>query len=393
MKILHVLASSHLGGAEQVCLDLAQAHRKMGHEAEIFFFMPGHPLDEATRRGIPAYLADLSKTDESSRQAFRRSAAQSLMHHTKGIHPDLVHAHSPIANLVCHNNLHKIQQPWVTTIHWTRRQIANGPQTVKHPYLKPYLFIRSAIGDVITTRHAIRIAAISDAIRDDLFEIGVPLDKITTIHDGVKIIDTHANKISSRHHFGLREDEIVIGAIGYFAPAKGFDLLIRSFAHVFKKYKNVHLLIAGQGVLGDKTVEQSYRSLIKKHGLEQIVHLLGKINPYEAFYAALDIFALPSRSEAFGLVLADAMQSGLPSVLTSAGGSCEVARHEIEGLVFHSGSVSDLAENLERLIKDTRLRATLGRAARERASTYLTLERCASEYEQFYLASLREVSH
>jgi glycosyltransferase involved in cell wall biosynthesis len=78
------------------------------------------------------------------------------------------------------------------------------------------------------------------------------------------------------------------------------------------------------------------------------------------------------------------MQHGKPSVVTSAGGSIEAARPEREALVFESGNPASLASNLERLIGDSHLRNTLGEAARSRAQSYLTIERCAADYNILY---------
>ena len=104
----------------------------------------------------------------------------------------------------------------------------------------------------------------------------------------------------------------------------------------------------------------------------------------------VDICAIPSIEEAFSLTLAEAMQFGKPSVVSSGGGCPEVARDGIESLVFRTRDVADLAAKLERLLTDPALAARLGRAAETRARTELTLDRCAHEHLQVYEQLLGE---
>jgi glycosyltransferase involved in cell wall biosynthesis len=78
------------------------------------------------------------------------------------------------------------------------------------------------------------------------------------------------------------------------------------------------------------------------------------------------------------------MQHGCACVVSSSGGSAEVARPDQEALVFHSGDPLSLAHSLERLLLNAGLRKELGRAAALRASESLTLKRCTDEYEKLY---------
>ena len=62
------------------------------------------------------------------------------------------------------------------------------------------------------------------------------------------------------------------------------------------------------------------------------------------FFAGLDVFALPSRSDSFGLVLLEAWANGLPNVAYRAGGPADIIRHDIDGLLARCGDVDDLTE-------------------------------------------------
>src|SRR6266542_4456715 len=84
------------------------------------------------------------------------------------------------------------------------------------------------------------------------------------------------------------------------------------------------------------------------------------------FFAALDVFALPSRSDSFGLVLLEAWANGAANVGYRAGGVAGVIRHEEDGLLVRCGDVAGLAAALTRLAADEGRRRRFGAAGRRR---------------------------
>jgi glycosyltransferase involved in cell wall biosynthesis len=83
------------------------------------------------------------------------------------------------------------------------------------------------------------------------------------------------------------------------------------------------------------------------------------------FFAGIDAFALPSRSDSFGLVLLEAWANGKPNVVYAAGGPAEIVRHELDGLQVRCGDIEKLAHELRRLA-DTDTRHSMGTAGRGR---------------------------
>ncbi|HEY2910516.1 MAG TPA: glycosyltransferase family 4 protein [Gemmataceae bacterium] len=86
------------------------------------------------------------------------------------------------------------------------------------------------------------------------------------------------------------------------------------------------------------------------------------------FFAAIDAFALPSRSDSFGLVLLEAWANGKPNLVYRAGGPGELVRHGIDGLQAACGNVEELALQLSRLVGDANLRERLGANGQERVA-------------------------
>jgi glycosyltransferase involved in cell wall biosynthesis len=97
-------------------------------------------------------------------------------------------------------------------------------------------------------------------------------------------------------------------------------------------------------------------------GAKESVTWLGVLTEQQRrnFFAGIDIFALPSRTDSFGLVLLEAWANGKPNLVYRAGGPAELVRHESDGLQAKCGDVVELAEQLWRLVEDPGLRRTLG---------------------------------
>src|SRR5439155_16391454 len=86
------------------------------------------------------------------------------------------------------------------------------------------------------------------------------------------------------------------------------------------------------------------------------------------FFAGIDVFALPSRSDSFGLVLLEAWANGLPNVAYRAGGPADLIHDGHDGLLARCGDVQDLAAAIARLVGDSRLRRKLGAEGHRRVA-------------------------
>ncbi|MGH2524569.1 MAG: glycosyltransferase, partial [Anaerolineales bacterium] len=171
--------------------------------------------------------------------------------------------------------------------------------------------------------------------------------------------------------------------VGQFRHYKGVDDLLRAMTHL---PGSTRLLLAGDG-----PKRAAWESLADALGLGlgQRVAFLGE-RPHEALpalYQSADVFVLPSnsRAEALGMVLVEAMASGLPCVTTEVGsGTSHVVQHEVTGLVVPPRSPQALAQALNRLAADPVLRARMGAAGRERALQHFTVEAMIERVEAVY---------
>ena len=151
------------------------------------------------------------------------------------------------------------------------------------------------------------------------------------------------------------------GRFNWYREQKGLDILLRSLPLVVRNHQ-VRLNVAGSG-----TGIELYRALAGKLGIEKHVAFLGFINRNELMnlYANADLFVLPSRRESFGMVLIEAMASGLPVVSTKVGAIPEVVRDGETGILVNPDSPRELAEAICTLLDDYERMKSMGSCGRE----------------------------
>lgn len=154
-------------------------------------------------------------------------------------------------------------------------------------------------------------------------------------------------------------------AAGSFTPAKGMDLLIRAFGTIANHYPDWTLSIYGSGQ--DKTL---LARLIKEYNIGRQVSLYEPCSDIREKLIESSIYAFPSRSDGFGLVITEAMECGLPTVAMD----CECGPREILtpscGILVPEKSIVGFANALERLMDDEPLRIDMGKNAQLRATFF-----------------------
>jgi len=169
---------------------------------------------------------------------------------------------------------------------------------------------------------------------------------------------------------------IFLGRLRYY---KGLDMLLEAMPTI-----EARLVVGGSG---PKLAE--WETLARRLGLEERVAFLGDVPEAElaGFYRSGDLFVLPAtaRSEAFGLVLLEAMASGLACVTTElATGTSYVVQDGVTGLVVPPRNPHALAGAINRLLADDELRARMAHAGLARARREFALERMVGRVEAVY---------
>jgi glycosyltransferase involved in cell wall biosynthesis len=145
-----------------------------------------------------------------------------------------------------------------------------------------------------------------------------------------------------------------IGSIAELHPIKQQSILIKSMAELIKKYPTLKLILIGEG-----SERKNLENLITKLQLSESVFLLGAISEAARVLKAFDIFALSSKSEAYGYVIHEAGLAQLPIVATRVGGIPEIITENISGLLVSPNSTTEFCMALDRLISNEDLQKTL----------------------------------
>ncbi|KAB3535742.1 glycosyltransferase family 1 protein [Alkaliphilus pronyensis] len=147
--------------------------------------------------------------------------------------------------------------------------------------------------------------------------------------------------------------------VGRIAPEKELDVLLKAVQILSKKDIPFKLLMVGDGPLYNELKAQNIKNVIfdgYKFGSE-----------LQEIYGSSDIFVFPSSTETYGNVILEAMSSGLPVVAPFEGGIKENLKNGNNGLVFNKEDSIDMANKIEMLLKDEKLRVSLANNAREHA--------------------------
>lgn len=212
-----------------------------------------------------------------------------------------------------------------------------------------------------------RVSANSDRTKSDLQKFyGADADKIQVIYNAVDAERfTPANlrfRQEVRQKYSLPEDSIVVLFVGEYRR-KGLATVIRALGQIDDP--RVFLLAVGKG---DR---DQYEALAAEAGIGSQVILAGPEKQIERIFGAADIFAFPTFYEPFGMVITEAMASGLPVVTSRSAGAAEMIDDGKSGLLLeHPGDAQELSRQIGRLLADKQLRRDMGLNARVAASAY-----------------------
>jgi glycosyltransferase involved in cell wall biosynthesis len=172
-----------------------------------------------------------------------------------------------------------------------------------------------------------------------------------------------------------RSRSVAVGIVGRISPEKGHDVLLEALTLLPAGTPEVSVLVAGDAPdARARDYECGIRSLARRLGLDSRVQFLGPLPDPREVYTCIDVLVLPSRHEPFGRVVIEAMAMGLPVIATDAGGPSEIVVHGETGLLVKPGDPASLAEAIQSLVGNPSLRASFGRAGRERVLRLFSLE-------------------
>jgi glycosyltransferase involved in cell wall biosynthesis len=245
------------------------------------------------------------------------------------------------------------------------------PSVVRHANDRPltgWIYDRALFG-MLPRLHV----ANSEATKRTLLASAPWLDpeRMTVIYNGIDAAEIDAAEPVS---LGLPEESVVIGFIGRLERRKGLIDLIEAWPLVERAVPTARLVIAGRG-----PDEAQAKSRLRDGSR---VRWLGYQNDVPSVLKSLDIAAIPSHWEGFGLIATEAMAAGVPVVVANASSLPEIVRNRKEGLLVPPGDPEALAAAMIELARDAGLRMTLGSAGKVRVTEKFGLDRMIGDFEK-----------
>jgi glycosyltransferase involved in cell wall biosynthesis len=365
MKVLHLISSGGMYGAEAVILSLSHTLAQMGEPCSLGVFQTSpetvpelHQI--ATQQGLDSHLVPCRGQLDRGMPARIRE----LVGRTGA---ELVHAHGYKADVYAWWALRSGGVPLVSTCHnWIDNDLALS------------LYGRL---DRRVLRGYRRIAAVSPAVRQRLIDSGVPEGKVEIVGNGV---DLQAfDGIPPALVSSLAADGgPIVGLIGRLSVEKGIDLLVRAAAIVLRSFPSAHFVVVGDG-----PERAQLQSLIDEQQISRQFTLIGRRNDMAAIYASLTILVSASRIEGLPIALLEGMASRLPIVATSVGAVPKIVRDGITGLLVPPEDPQALASGIMTLLADGEQRQRLGTGARQLVEDEYSARRMAIDYKMLYAAA------
>lgn len=316
MKILHLINTLSVGGAELHLLTLSRNLKARGFELVVACLREKVDGSRSLRKDFEAEGIKVINFEGHGRidKAFLLRTFTTIRQER----PDILHTHLPradFAGLVSRLVSPKIA--WVSSIHNIYGEYWSGKWAL--PILN------------LAWRKPDSIIAISKAVKEWLVDNqGLSAEKIQLVYYGLDPQRPFTKNDDLPRPVEDVDSNKVVGSIGRLEPRKGHEILIEAMPSILERVPTAHLLIAGHDPW---KYGKHLQSLIDHLGLDKRVQLTGFQSDVKRFLDMLDVFAFASVSEGFGQVLIEAMAAAKPIVATNIPPINEIVEHERSGLL------------------------------------------------------------
>ncbi|MDX2080175.1 MAG: glycosyltransferase [Terrimicrobiaceae bacterium] len=358
-RVLHVIDSLHLGGAQEVILNIVAGSTRYSHEVATLhgegiywdrlklLKVPVHSL--SPHKAVPIYVPNLIRLLWSGRF-------------------DILHCHLIASNLIAKPIGAALRVPVIINHDHT-----NAPDRASNRSL--------LTAEKIANRFATHVIAVSQSCRTFLIEHErlAPSD-VTLIWNAIdtaRFEPGEGSRSAARSSLGIAEDDFLIIGVGRLNAQKNFLRFLDVIGELRRARPHVRAFIAGNG-----PEESALRQRIESGGLRDVVRLLGYTADPRPLYLAADALLMPSRFEGLPMTLLEAMAMRVPVVASRLDGMAEVVSHGTDG--FLCASDSDFVAALRGLADEPGLRDRIGAAARSKILGHFTAARMVREIEDIY---------
>ncbi len=367
-RVLHVIDSLDLGGAQSVMINLL----RHGDTARFEFSaaaMHGRGVfwEELKTLGVPVFSLSFHPRFPSYVPALAWLCLTRKY--------DVVHTHLLAANVVA--------KPIAA--------LCGVPVRINHDHCNDKLTDPrkwAPKADEITNRFSTHVIAVSGSTRQYLLDHeGLPAARVTTIHNGVDLgifQPRPEQRAAARARWGLPENAFVVAGIGRLTHQKNFALFIKVAVAVRARHPHAIFVIAGTG-----EEESDLRRQARRLGIEDGVRFLGYVGDMAALYPALDMLLLTSRYEGLPITILEAMAVGIPIVSAKLDGVQEILSDGEDAALVTPGDCAGFCDRVSELIAQPETARRLANAALAKVRAGYSAEAMTRAVEAIYLQYLK----
>ncbi len=358
-NILFLINFAGKGGSEKYVEELARIFTRRGERCFLCYNVPGQLCSRMEALGIECVQLGIS-----ARGALR--SARGLANICREREIDVIHAQYPAENIVA-----------LLSKRWYAR-----PNVVYTGHLTIDGGAKWRIINRIFTPKDKAVIAVCSAGREALIHNGVCPERIEVIYNGVEPCAAPRRDKSARAALGVGEDDFLISCFARCSPEKGVPFLIDAMAALAARTaRPFKCLICGDGELLDEA-----RARVCALGLDGVVILPGYRTDTADILAASDLYVNSSASEAMSFALLEAMNAGLPLVVTDLPGNRELALDADYpcGLTAGYGDAAGFAAAVERMMAGPELYARCSANALARIRRDFDIEKLAAKTLETY---------
>jgi glycosyltransferase involved in cell wall biosynthesis len=355
MRIVHVVDSLEVGGAETIVVQLCRAQAQAGHAPSVSCLYARGPL-EAELNGIPVHLHGPAPIFILVLRLWR---------HFRALRPDVVHCHNATATIAAARAAKRVRARVISTRHGL----------VPSPMNRSRKFWPAA-------GCCNRVVAVCNAARENLIA-GAPTSqrgKIVTVYNGVADINAERSvETGLAPPLSASDGKFVLVTVGRLNPIKAQSVMLEAVAVARKRAPELRLWLVGDG-----PERSRLEALAARLELGDAVKFWGEQREVGTYLRAADLFVLSSDSEGLPMSLLEAMAAGRACVTTDVGGMTEVVRGAGCGELVPARDPQALAAAMVRLAQSPKKLQVYEQAARSAWEQRFTLARMAADYERLY---------
>jgi len=333
VRLLFLCPSAGYGGAERYAVTIASAAQRRS-----IMVRAAVPYVDATRELVDAFhtgdvpTVDLRPAGPGPRARRLTAGTLRLARLIRRFRPDVVHITLPWPTagfpelLTCA----LLRTPTVVVF----QLVPDHPDLGRRVTLYRWARRRSQVW-VAVSEHGRRVLA--DAL-------GAPVEALHRIYNGIASTAQaqRASAMAAKRSLDLAVTSMVVLTVGRLEPQKGHADLLAAAFQLRRAHPDLRLLIAGEG-----PERQRLEELIRSHGLQDRVRLLGQVADVSELMRAADIFAFPSHFEGTPFAMLEAMAHGVPVIAARFGGANEVIEDGKSGLLVAIGDPDALADRID----------------------------------------------